>query len=171
MLNSMKYKNTRDLQPEVSCDHHLNMKSRPRCCQWERKPSCTPLQSMRAATWGCSKGFRKEEGPWGNGNWDVIWFVICGLCLGWMGFPGGEGNGTPLQYSCLENPMDGGAWKAAVHGVAEGRTRLSDFTFTFHFHALEKEMETHSSILAWEITWTEETSGIWSMGSQRVRHD
>ena len=53
----------------------------------------------------------------------------------------GEGNGTPLQYSCLENPMDGGAWKAAVHGVVEGRTRLSDFTFTFHFHALEKEMQ------------------------------
>ena len=59
-----------------------------------------------------------------------------------------EGNGTPLQYSCLENPMDGGAWKAAVHGVAEGWTRLSNFTFTFHFHALEKEMETHSSVLA-----------------------
>ena len=60
----------------------------------------------------------------------------------------GEGNGTPLQYSCLENPRDGGAWKAAVHGVTEGRTRLSDFTFTFHFHALEKEMATHSSVLA-----------------------
>ena len=63
----------------------------------------------------------------------------------------GEGNGTPLQYSCLENPMDGGAWKAAVHGVAE---RLSDFTFTFHFHALEKEMATHSSVLAWRIPGT-----------------
>ena len=63
----------------------------------------------------------------------------------------GEGNGNPLQYSCLENPMDGGAWKAAFHGVAEGRTRLSDFTFTFHFHALEKEMATHSSVLAWRI--------------------
>ena len=63
----------------------------------------------------------------------------------------GEGNGTPLQYSCLENPMDGGAWKAAVHGVAEGRTRLSNFTFTFHFHALEKDMATHSSVLAWRI--------------------
>ena len=63
--------------------------------------------------------------------------------------PGGEGNGNPLQYSCLENPMDGGAWKAAIHGVAEGRTRLSDFTFSFHFHALEKEMATHSSVLAW----------------------
>ena len=61
----------------------------------------------------------------------------------------GEGNGTPLQYSCLENPMDGGAWKAAVNGVAEGWTQLSDFTFTFHFHALEKEMATHSSVLAW----------------------
>ena len=66
----------------------------------------------------------------------------------------GEGNGTPLQYSCLENPMGGGAWKAAVHGVAEGRTRLSDFTFTFHFHALEKEMATHSSVLAWRIPVT-----------------
>ena len=63
----------------------------------------------------------------------------------------GEGNGTPLQNSCLEIPMDGGAWKAAVHGVAEGRARLSDFTFTFHFHALEKEMATHSSVLAWRI--------------------
>ena len=62
----------------------------------------------------------------------------------------GESNDTPLQYSCLENPMDGGAWKAAVHGVAEDWTRLSDFTFTFHFHALEKEMATHSSVLAWK---------------------
>ena len=59
-----------------------------------------------------------------------------------------RGNGTPLQYSCLENPMDGGAWKAAVHGVARSQIRLSDFTFTFHFHALEKEMATHSSVLA-----------------------
>ena len=60
----------------------------------------------------------------------------------------GEGNGTPLQYSCLENPMDGGAWWAAVHGVAKSQTGLSDFTLTFHFHALEKEMATHSSVLA-----------------------
>ena len=69
----------------------------------------------------------------------------------------GEGNGTPLQYSCLENPMDGGAWKAAVHGVAEGWTQLGDFTFTFHFHALETEMATHSSLTAQRIpdggTW------------------
>ena len=73
----------------------------------------------------------------------------------------GEGNGNPLQYSCLENPMDGGAWKTAVHGVAESRTRLSDFTFTFHFHALEKEMATHSSVLAWRIPGMGEPGGLW----------
>ena len=66
----------------------------------------------------------------------------------------GEGSGTPLQYSCLENPMDGGAWQAAFHGVAKSRTRLSDFPFTFHFHPLEKEMTTHSSVLAWRIPGT-----------------
>ena len=82
-----------------------------------------------------------------------------------------EGNGTPLQYSCLENPRDGGAWWAAVHGVAKSRTRLSDFTFTFHFHALEKEMATHSSVLAWRIPGMEEPGGLQSMGSLRVRHD
>ena len=82
-----------------------------------------------------------------------------------------EGNGTPLQYSCLENPMDGGAWKAAVHGVAEGWTRLSDFTFTFHFPTLEKEMATHSSVLAWRIPGTGDPGGLLSMGSHRVRHD
>ena len=83
----------------------------------------------------------------------------------------GEGNGTPLQYSCLENPMDGRAWKAAVHGVAEGRTWLSDFTFTFHFHALEKEMATHSSVLAWRIPGTGEPGGLPSLGLHRVGHD
>ena len=83
----------------------------------------------------------------------------------------GEGDGTSLQYSCLENPMDGGAWWAAVHGVAKSRARLSDFTFTFHFHALEKEMATHSSVLAWRIPGTEEPSGLLSMGLHRVGHD
>ena len=83
----------------------------------------------------------------------------------------GEGNGTPLQYSCLENPMDGGVWWAAVHGVAEGRTRLSDFTFTFHFHALEKEMATHPSVLAWRIPGTGQPGGLLSMGSHGVGHD
>ena len=82
-----------------------------------------------------------------------------------------EGNGTPLQYSCLENPMDGGAWWAAVHGVAKSQTGLSDFTFTFHFHALEKEMAAHSSILAWRIPGTGEPGGLPSMGSHRVGHD
>ena len=82
-----------------------------------------------------------------------------------------EGNGTPLQYSCLENPMDGGAWQTVVHGVARSQTRLSDFTFTFHFHALEKEMATHSSTLAWRIPGTGEPGGLPSTGSHRVRHD
>ena len=105
-----------------------------------------------------------------------------------MGFPGGasdkesvnlpasagaagEGDGAPLQCSRLENPMGGGAWKAAVHGVAKSRTQLSNFTFTFHFHALEKEMATHSSVLAWRIPGTGEPGGLPSMGSHRVRHD
>ena len=83
----------------------------------------------------------------------------------------GEGSGTPLQYSCLENPINGGAWCAAVHGVPRSGTRLSDFTFTFHFHALEKEMATHSSVLAWRIPEMREPGGLPSMGSHRVRHD
>ena len=93
--------------------------------------------------------------------------IIC-LCIL---IPFGEGNGTPLQYSCLENPMDRGVWQAAVHGVAKSWTRLSDFTFTFHVHALEKEMATHSSVLAWRIPGTEEPGGLPSMGSHRVGPD
>ena len=85
--------------------------------------------------------------------------------------PSREGNDTPLQYSCLENPTERGAWKAAVHGIDEDRTQLSDFTFTFHFHALEKEMATHSSVLAWRIPGTGEPGGLLSMGSHRVGHD
>ena len=76
-----------------------------------------------------------------------------------------------LQYSCLESPMDGGAWYAAVHGVAKSQTRLSNFTFTFHFHALEKEMATHFSVLAWRIPGTAEPGGLPSMGSHRVGHN
>ena len=83
----------------------------------------------------------------------------------------GEGNGNPLQYSCLENRMDRGAWWAAVHGVAKSRTRLSDFTFTFHFHALEEEMATHSGVLAWRIPGTAGPGGLPSVGSRRVGHD
>ena len=74
----------------------------------------------------------------------------------------GEGNGTPLQYSCLENLMDRGAWCTAVHGVANSWTQLSDFTFTCHFHALDKEVATHSSVLAWRIPGTAEPGGLHS---------
>ena len=83
----------------------------------------------------------------------------------------GEGNSNRLQYSCLENPMDGGVWWAAGHGVAKSQTQLSDFTFTFQFHSLEKEMATHSSVLAWRIPGTGEPGELPSLGSHRVGHD
>ena len=101
-----------------------------------------------------------------NGNWNLFRIYLILSNGRW-----GEGNGTPLQYSCLENPMDGGAWWAAVHGVAKSRTRLSDFTFTLHFHALEKEIATHSSVLAWRIPGMGEPGGLPSMGLHRVGHD
>ena len=91
-------------------------------------------------------------------------YLLLTLCAG-------EGNGTSLQYSCLENPMDGGAWKAAVQGIAKSQTQLRDFTFTFHFHALEKEMATHSSVIGWRIPGTGEPGGLSSMGLHRVGHD
>ena len=101
------------------------------------------------------------------------WFKNCFISslLIISGWVSREGNGTPLQYSCLENPMDGGAWWAAVHGVAMSRTWLSDFTFTFHFHALEEEMATHSRILAWRIPGMGKPGGLPSMGSHRVEHN
>ena len=83
----------------------------------------------------------------------------------------GEGNGNPLQCSCLENPVDGGAWWAAVHGVTKSWTQLSNFTLTSHFHTLEKEMATHSSVLAWRIPGMGAPGGLPSMGSHRVGHD
>ena len=76
----------------------------------------------------------------------------------------GEDDGTPLQNSCLENPMDRGAWWAAAHGVAKSQTRLNDFTFTFRFHALEKETASHSSVLAWSIPGMAEPGGLPSTG-------
>ena len=82
-----------------------------------------------------------------------------------------EGNGTPLQYSCLEGPMNGGAWWVAVHVVARSQTQLSDFTFIFHFHALEKEMATHSSVLVWRVPEMGEPDGLPSVGSHRVRYN
>ena len=83
--------------------------------------------------------------------------------LNWTERVTGEGDGTPLQYSCLENPMEGGAWWAAVHGITNIWAWLSDFTFTHHFHVLEKELATHSSL--------GEPGGLLSMGSHRVGHD
>ena len=97
-----------------------------------------------------------------KGNYSVVLSIIIYFRL-WS-------YGTPLQYSSLENPMGRGACWATVHGVVEGWTQLSDFTFTFHFHALEKEMATHSSILAWRIPWMGEPGGLPSTGSHRVRH-
>ena len=88
-----------------------------------------------------------------------------------LGQAPGEGHGNPFQYSRLENSMDRGAWWAAVHGVGKSQTRLSDFTFTFHLHALEKEMAAHPSALAWRIPGTGEPGGLPSMGSHRARHD
>ena len=96
--------------------------------------------------------------------WPIVFFS-CHILI-WLWHESNEGNGTPLQYSCLENPMDGGAWWAVVHGVAKSRTWLSDFTFTFHFPALQKEMATHSSVLAWRIPGTGEPGGLPSVGSQ-----
>ena len=105
--------------------------------------------------------------PWGRLESDAterLHFHFSLLCTG-------EGNGNPLQCSCLENPRDGGAWWAAVHGVAKSRTGLNDFTFTFHFPALEKEMATHSSVLAWRIPGMGEPGRLLSMGSHRVGHN
>ena len=95
---------------------------------------------------------------------EPLHFYFSLLCIG-------EGNGSPLQCSCLENPRDRGAWWAAVYGVAKSQARLSNFTFTFHFHALEMAMATHSSVLAWRIPGMAEPGGLQSVGSQRVRHD
>ena len=83
----------------------------------------------------------------------------------------GEGNGSPLQYCFLENPMGGGTWWAAVHGVWKSPTGLSDFTFTFHFHAWKEEMASHSSVLAWRIPGTGQPGGLPSVGLHRVGHD
>ena len=88
-----------------------------------------------------------------------------------LGKSSGIGNGNPFQYSCPENSMDRRTWCTTVHGVVKSRTRLSDLTFTFHFHALEKEMATHCIVLAWRIPGTGEPGGLLSMGSHRIRHD
>ena len=109
-------------------------------------------------------------------GWWLRWSRICLQCGRprfdpWVGKIPWRENGNPLQYSCLGNPMDGGARWATVHGVAKSQRWQSDFTLNFHFHALEKEMATHSSILAWRIPRMAEPGGLPSMGSHRVGHD
>ena len=105
--------------------------------------------------------------PWGREESDTTEGLPFHFSLSCIG----EGNGNPLQCSYLENPRDGGAWWPAVYGVAQSRTRLRDFTFTFHFHALEKEMATHSSVLAWRIPGMGEPGGLPPVGSHRVGHN
>ena len=128
--------------------------------QWHPTPVLLP---------GKSHGRRSLVGgsPWGRRESDMteqLHFHFSLSCIG-------EGNGNPLKCSCQENPRDGEAWWAAVHGVAKSQTRLSNFPFTFHFHALEREMATDSSVLAWRIPGTGEPGWLPSMGSHRVRHD
>ena len=133
---------------------------------WTQEPG--GLQSMESQELDMTQLLRLDQTRL------VIAFLSRSKCLliSWLQLASaGEGNGTPLQYSCLENPMDGRAWQAAVHGVAKVRTQLSDFTFTFHFHALEKEMAAHSSILAWRIPGMGEPGGLPSQGLHRVGHD
>jgi len=108
--------------------------------------SVVPCLVLTVASWPAYKFLRRPV------RWSGIPMSLrISHNLWWFTQSNGEGNGTPLQYSCLENPMDRGAWWAAVHGVVKSQTQLSDFTFTFHFPTLEKEMATHSSVLAWRI--------------------
>ena len=124
-------------------------------------PACPLLRNRKeeGQEWGIpsltSVEFLQRDNPF----WDFVTVVDR------------EGDSTLLQYSCLENPMDGGAWWAAVHGVAKSQTQLRDFTFTFHSNALVKEMATHSSVLAWRIPGTGEPGGLPSMEPHRVGHD
>ena len=131
------------------------------CPLWKRQWHPTPVLLP-----GKSHGWRSLVGcsPWGREKLDTterLYFHFSLSCIG-------EENVNPLQCSCLENPGDGGARQAAIYGVMQSQTRLRDFTFTFHFHALEKEMATHSSVLAWRIPGT---GSLLSMGSHRVRHN
>ena len=132
--------------------------------QISRTTSLTSYQIP--ATPSSSKDLLLREQTSGSNRFKSL-YKLCFLLAMWFR----EGNGTRLQYSCLENPMDGGAWKAVVHGVTEGWSRLSDFIFTFYFHALEKEMAPHSSVLAWRIPGTGEPGGLPSMVSHRVGHN
>ena len=166
------------------CQKSLPMKAAPRSLPEWQQPLLQPGFPRPTVTAWCAQAPVPAEGtfPWCQLNWKhglgcLLWLLFFSLSCGLHFYHArlrpmiGEGDGTPLQYSCLENPKDRGAWWAAVHGVAKSQARLSDFTFTFHFHALEKEMATHSSVLAWRIPETEEPSGLLSMGSHRIGRD
>ena len=161
--------------------NHLSKKTEPHQRRRQRAPEPPQVSSRRAITTCKGRNHlqpEKEPPAWRRGNQPhnkgrkgVGLFPSARVKTSTIHRApekDGEGNGTPLQYSCLENPMGGGAWWAAVHGVAKSWTRLSDFTFTFHFHALEKETATHSSTLAWRILGTEEPGELPCMGSHRV---
>ena len=124
--------------------------------KWQPTPVFLPGESQgQGSLVGC--------GLWGRTESDTterLHFHFSLSCIG-------EGNGNPFQCSCLEKPRDRGAWWAAVYGVAQSWTRLSNFAFIFHFHVLEKEMATHSSVFAWRIPGTGEPGGLPSMGSHR----
>ena len=143
------------------CRRHRRHRFDPwvRKIPWRRKWQPTPIILP-----GKSYGQRSLEGY-------SLWEYKESANLAVLGTTYGEGSRNPLQYSCLENPMDRGTWWAAVHGVTRNWTRLSNFTFTFNFHALEKEMAIHSRVLAQGIPGTSELGGLPSMGSHRVRHD
>ena len=132
-------------------------------------PQSFPVSGSFPITWPFSSA---GQSTGASASASVLPINIQGwFSLGLTSWSPRDGNGNPLHYSCLENPRDEGTWWAAVHGIAKSRAWLSNFTFTFHFHALEKEMATHSGVLAWRIPGTREPGGLLSMGSHRVGHD
>ena len=142
----------------VALINTLLIKQRRR--QWHPTPLLLPGKSHGRE----EPGRLQSMGSQRVGTTERLHFYFSLSCIG-------EGNGNPLQCSCLENPRDGAAWWAAIYGVAQSWTLLSNFTLTFHFRALEEKMATHSSVLAWRIPWTEQPGGLPSMGSHRVRHN
>ena len=127
--------------------------------------ACLPMDA-KCLWW--PQTFLEDHTPYKFGQ--IHNYILHVLMFGSSRLSGGEGKGYPTPVLLPGNPMDRGAWWAAVHGVVKSRAWLSDFTFTFHFYALEKEMATHSSVLAWRIPGLGEPGGLRPMGSHRVRH-
>ena len=145
---------------------------------WEGSPARKQTQRWVSAAQNMSEKGRKLINTWKVGRKHTSTHIIPTLPIKqWVSekhriqLKVGEGNDTSLQYSCLENPMDGGAWWATVHGVAKSWTRLSDFTFTLRFHALEKEMATHSGVLALRILGTGKPcwAAVYGVAQSRTR--